>query len=462
MRLYANGRVVPGNVDAYPVQQQLPVVYACVTDMERILGMDVSLDDIEQALRKLEFVVERVDDPAPDAAHDAAHGADAESTFGLARKPGEELLACTPPWHRLDIRIPADLIEEVARMIGYDKAPMTLLEESLPEQRRNEEWETKENIRDILVRAGLQEIINRTLTTPEEHAKLTPGVTDNAEYVTLANPNAPERIALRRSLLVSNLENTARNLRYTDRLTTFEVGRVYLPEDGDGVLPAEDRRVCIVMCGPRQKPGFYNDGEEQEQMDFFDIKGSVEALLNELGFDPALVEYRAAPDTGTYGPRCAEVWLNGERLGLMGEIHPQVRAAFGLPASRINATELRIQPMVRSHWQLDPMRPISVYPPVVEDLAFEVDEPVANRNVVDLIQEAGGGLLVEVELFDVYRGETAARRAQVIGLSIDLSESVAQPAREGSQRDSSPYHLHRGKGRPAVSCAACRKPQVTI
>ena len=114
--------------------------------MERILGMFVSLDEIEEVLRKLEFEVDRVAEPAPDA--------DAESTFGLSREPGEELLLCTPPWHRLDIRIPADLIEEVARMVGYDKADLTLLEESLPPQRRNEEWETKENIRDILVRAG--------------------------------------------------------------------------------------------------------------------------------------------------------------------------------------------------------------------------------------------------------------------------------------------------------------------
>ncbi len=398
MRLYAGGCIVPGDVDAYPVPQQLPTVYTCETDMERILGMYVSLDEIEESLRKLEFAVERVADPASEA--------EPEATFGLARKPGEELLACVPPWHRLDVRVPADLIEEVARMVGYDKADMTLLEESLPPQRRNEEWETKENIRDILVRSGLQEIINRTLTTPADHEKLAPGSKiDEAAFITLANPNAPERVALRRSMLVSNLENTARNLRYTDRLTTFEVGRVYLPEEGDGVLPLEDRRVCIVMCGPRQEPSFYTDGEEVEEMDFFDIKGVVETLLDELGYDWSLVEYKSAPETETFGPRCAEVWLSGERLGLMGEIHPQVRSAFGLPATRINATELRIQPMVRSHWQLDPMRPISVYPPVVEDLAFEVDEIVTNRNVVDHIQDAGGELLVEVELFDVYRGE---------------------------------------------------------
>ena len=87
------------------------------------------------------------------------------------------------------------------------------------------------------------------------------------------------------------------------------------------------------------------------------------------------------------------------------KVHPRVREAFGIPAVRLCAAELRVAPMVRAHWQLEPMRPISVYPPVVEDLAFEVDEVVASRSVEEIIVEAGGFLLENVELFDVYRGE---------------------------------------------------------
>lgn len=403
MRRYAGGRIVPGILDEYPRVQEQPVVYATVSDMQRILGMSVTVEQIEDALRRLGFTVTRVDRVAPDA--------DEMATFGLYRKEDETLLECVPPWYRLDIRMPADLVEEVARMVGYEKVGLTLLHEPLPPQRRNEEWETKESIRDILVRAGLQEIINRTLTTEEEHRKLNPveaaaqGDGDSVEYVTLANPNAPERVAMRRSLLVSGLENAARNLRYTDRLMTFEVGRVYLPEQRDGVLPVEDRRVSIVMCGPRMASDFHNSEDEQEEMDFFDLKGIVETLFDALGFRPAQVEYRVAPESGTFGPRCAEVWLNRDKLGLIGELHPQVRRAFGLPGTRVCAAELRIEPMVRAHWQLDPMRPISVYPPVVEDLAFEVDEGVTNRAMEDAIRTAGGEVLERLELFDVYRGE---------------------------------------------------------
>ena len=140
-------------------------------------------------------------------------------------------------------------------------------------------------------------------------------------------------------------------------------------------------------------------------MDFYDLKGVVETLLERLDFKSGEIEYRPRPDTNTFGPRCAEVVVQGTSLGLMGEIHPQVRSAFGLPSVRINAAELSIAPLIRPQWRLDPMQPISPYPPVVEDLAFVVDESVTVRMVEDVIRAAAGALLVELELFDLYRGE---------------------------------------------------------
>jgi phenylalanyl-tRNA synthetase beta chain len=140
-------------------------------------------------------------------------------------------------------------------------------------------------------------------------------------------------------------------------------------------------------------------------MDFFDLKGVVEALLDRLGFSTAQIEYRARPDTGSFGPRCAEVVVNGESLGLMGEVHPQVRNAFGISAGRVNAAEFRLQPLVKPHFRLQPMQPISSYPAVVEDLAFEVAEEITTRQVENVIRRIGGDVLAHLELFDIYRGE---------------------------------------------------------
>jgi phenylalanyl-tRNA synthetase beta chain len=401
IRLYAGGRIVPGIADAYPTPQRAVTVYATASDTRRILGMPVALDQMADALRRLDFSVRQVAEPAADAP--------AAATFGLHREAGEALLECVVPWHRLDVNLPADLIEEVARIIGYEDVPTTLMEDTLPTQHRNEVVETEEKIRDLLVGAGLQDTVNYALTSPENHARLglayapLGGVQGAGPFVELANPIAVERRAMRRSLLVSALESLQYNLRYADRLAMFEIGRVYLPENAAGPLPVEDRRLSLVLVGPRQPQSFHNT--DAAEMDFYDLKGVVETLLTRLGFKPESVEYRGAPDTGAFGPRCAEVLIAGEAVGLIGEIHPQVRAAFNLPAVRVNAAELRIDRLLRPHWRHDPMAPISAYPPVVEDLAFIVDESITVRMVENAIKAAGGALLTEVELFDLYRGE---------------------------------------------------------
>ncbi len=396
MRLYAHGRIVPGLVDAYPAPQPTRLIYTTISDQRRLLGVAVELEEVADALRKLDFQVKQVDVIAADAAP--------PSTFALHRLPNEPLLECIAPWHRLDVAIPADLTEEVARIIGYEQVGTNLIDDVMPTQRRNDSFETEEHVRDILVNLGLQETINHPLTTPENHVKLQ--LDPTTDYVALANPGTPERRALRRSLLVSAMENLARNLRYTNRLATFEVGRVYLPEQGDGVLPKEEHRVSIVLTGGRRpSTGLYPDTSGSEELDFFDLKGVVETWLVRLGFSATQIEYRAKPDTGTFGPRCAEVVLEGKSLGLIGEIHPQVRAAYHLPAVRINAAELNLEPLVKPHWRLQPMQPLSSYPPMVEDLAFEVAEEVTSQQVYNAIRQIGGALVTDSELFDIYRGE---------------------------------------------------------
>ncbi len=399
---YAGGRVLQGVVDAYPVPQLPRTAYTSESDMRRLLGMDVTLDQVADALRRLDFVVEAVADVAPDAPLQAA--------FALQRRAGEPLLAATAPWHRLDIAIPADLTEEVARMIGYEHADMTLLVDSLPTQRRNEVLETEEKIRTILVAAGLQENINYALTSPESHARMDPqqAPLPESDFVTLANPNAPERRVMRRSLLVSALENLARNARLAPRHASFEVGRTYRLEDGDGTLPAEERRVSILLAGNRTPVDFYNQSDEQESFDFFDLKGVVETLITRLGFEAQQISWRAKPDAAAFGPRCAEVWIDERRVGILGEIHPRVRANFAIPLERVCAAELQVAPLVRPHFSFNPMRAISPYPAVVEDLAFDVEEGVTVRSLEEIIRKAGGFLLRDVELFDIYRGDKLA------------------------------------------------------
>ena len=399
MRAYAGGRIVPGIVDAYPIPQPEVTVYTTESEVRRQLGMDVNLPQIAQSLQRLDFqVTELADlpaDPAP------------TSVFGLKRVNGEPVLAARAPWHRLDIAIPADLTEEVARIIGYDKVGVTLLDTMLPPQRRNFVLETEEQIRDILIGCGLFDTINYTLTSIENHDKMHAfGVEEQARhpFVELENPPSMERRVMRRSLLVSAMENLAYNSRYAQRLAFFEIGRVYRPEENDGLLPKEDRRVAIGLSGPRRATNIHQDTDGRDNFDFFDAKGIVETLVQRMGFRSSDLRFVPQPDTPTFGPRCAQIFLKEQSLGIVGEVHPRVRANFNLPDQRVCLVEMHIEPLIRRGWQVEPMQPISSYPPVVEDLAFVVAEEVTVRRVQDAIKQHGGDLLVDIELFDIYRG----------------------------------------------------------
>ena len=426
MQWLAGGRAVPGIVDVYPVPQAQVKVYTSCSDVKRLLGMELSLAEIGEALRKLDFVVTERPEPSPQA--------DEKAALGLARERNEAVIEATVPWHRLDVSLPADLTEEVARVVGYDRIGETLLDTVLPPQRRNYLLETEENIRDILAGCGLQDTVNHTLTTPENHAKLLVSGEKTVEFISLTNPLSPERSVLRRNLIVSALENLAFNRRFSERLAFFEIGRAYRPrevEDESGTgrrgslpLPDEVRRICIALCGPRASAseGSHLEAEVAQDalFDFFDLKGFVETLLERLGFKLDEVQFLGHPHSGaqdgdtetSFGPRCAVVSLRGQRLGIVGELHPGVRNAFAIGQNRVVLAELDVGPLVRQSWRISPMAPISVYPPVVEDLAFVVAEEVTQRRVRDAIFEGGGrgraagASLVDLELFDIYRGES--------------------------------------------------------
>ena len=427
MHDYASGRIVPGMVDDYPVPQAMRVVYTTGSDMHRILGMDVTLPEIAAGLQRLDFVTEEISTlPAPPEELGNA-------VFGLRVKPGEPLLHCVAPWYRLDIQVPADLTEELARIIGYEHIDTTLMDDVLPPQRRNHKLETEENIRDILVGCGLQETISYSLTTIENHDKLNPGKPAaelSIPFVTLLNPLSVKRNVMRRSMQVSALENLAYNQRYTQRYAVFEIGRVYWPESGDGIRPQEDSRLCILLTGPRRPSSVFPDPVGAENFDFFDLKGMIDTMLQRLGYVESEIEYIVLRDNPTYTGTCAVVKLQGASLGIIGEIDPQVLLNFGIPTdSRVYASEMHLKPLIKPGWQLQPMTPISNYQPVVEDLAFVVAEEISVAQVLDAIRKGGGSLLTKVELFDIYRGPQIAPGHKSLAHNLTY-ESTEKPISE--------------------------------
>lgn len=404
MRDYAGGKIVPGIVDAYPVPQAERVVYTTASNVRRLLGITVSLENMAEQLHRLDISSEIVPAlPAPRT--ELGHAA-----FGLNVEPGERVLRCLAPWHRLDIQYPADLCEEVARIIGYEDIATTLMSDVLPPAHVNDTLRTEETMRDVLTSLGLMETINYALTTPEQHDKLVRAPIGTAEreqqFIALLNPLNVNRRVMRRSLLVSALENAAYNYRYAQRLATFEIGRIYLPEKGADKRPLEERRLSILLTGPRRPASVHADPAGAEPFDFFDLKGTLETLFARLGLTNNGIEYVAASNPPAFAATYAEIRIHGAVQGHMGEIHPLVLQAFDIPTeARVYVADLTIAPLVKPSWRLQPMKPISVYQPVIEDLAFVVGEEVTSAALSTAMRKAGGTLLTNVELFDIYRGQ---------------------------------------------------------
>jgi phenylalanyl-tRNA synthetase beta chain len=370
------GWIAAGIVEDYARPQPRVEIPITTAEVRRVLGLDLSLEEIAAILGRLEFDL---------------------------RVEGATIWA-TQPYYRLDCTIPADLLEEIARIYGYDAIPVTLLADDLPPQRHNWPLEQEEFVRDVLSGAGLQETINYSLSTVENHARLYPGRPDLTpaadRFITLSNPITPERVVMRRSLLVSALENLGRSLRHEQRLAAFEIGAVYLPEDGEGELPLEQRRLCLSMTGPRLPTGWL--GADAQPLDFFDLKGVLETLFDRLHAGP--IAYQPALEAG-FGPRCARILLDGREVGVVGELHPQVRAAFDLPAQPVVVADLALDPLLPFYQRSVRLRPFSDFPPVKEDIALLVDETIPAAQVESLIRQTAGETLVDLVLFDLYRGK---------------------------------------------------------
>jgi phenylalanyl-tRNA synthetase beta chain len=376
IREYAGATVYRGLADAYPAPPPPQVVELRIAEVRRILGVEIPRDECTRILRTLEFAVE---------------------------ESGPDALRVTVPRHRLDVQEgPADLIEDLARLHGYDRLPATLLAEPLPPQAGNEPLAFEERVRDRLVAAGLQEALTYSLTTPQREAPL--GLPE-PPYVELENPISSERTVMRHCLLSEMLPVLRKNLDHTDDVRLFEIGSVYLPRPPQK-LPDEPRRLGLALCGRRGVDYWAQPGAERPALDFFDLKGIVEALLADLHLRQ--VSYRRPERTAPLHPgQAAELVVAGTVAGWFGAMHPQVAEAFKLGGRAVLVGEFDLEalrvalPPGRELYQAVPE-----FPAALRDMAVVVARDVPAERVAAEIRQAGRPLLRGLRLFDVYKGES--------------------------------------------------------
>jgi phenylalanyl-tRNA synthetase beta chain len=312
----------------------------------------------------------------------------------------------------------ADLMEEIARIYGYDRVPETRMADELPPQRGNPALDREERLRDLLVNLGLQEVITYRVVLPEQEARRLPvsepeGSPDGRPYLRLVNPIASDRVALRHSLLASILEVVERNARLQERLALFEIGPVFFHSE-EGELPDEQQRLAIVLCGPRTEPGW--QPADTTPMDFYDLKGIVDACLDGLHLNGVRYEPGEYP---TFHPgKCARIYLDTQEIGVMGEVHPLVREKYEFPDAPVLAAELDAGAILARVPESYSTLPVPAYPPVLEDLAVVVPEEIPAGEVAGVIRQAGGEMLTGIRLFDVYRGEQAGPGMKSLAYSL--------------------------------------------
>jgi phenylalanyl-tRNA synthetase beta chain len=392
MRQWSGGVVCQGLVDEYPLKREDPTVEITSGDVRRWLGIDLSGDEIAEILGRLGFE---------------------------SQVDGETVLATTPD-HRLDIDEDpvtgkADLMEEISRIYGYENIPETRLRDQLPVQRNNMLLDFEENVRDLLVRQGIQETISYRLTSPEREARrLPPDVEpDLTPYVELLNPIAVDRHSMRKSLMASIFETVEGNSRISERIAIFEIGYVYLASE-EGVLPDEHLRLGIALTGPRQAPAW--QGSDTGLMDFYDLKGVAAGLLDGLHIKD--VNYIQYTHPIFHPGKCASIEVDGKRVGVLGEVNPLVHDQYDFSDAPVLGAFFYLDTLFEVSPVLHEVTAVSAYPPVLEDIALVVDANLPAAQVEAMILQTGGKALTKVRLFDVYQGEQIGEGKKSLAYSL--------------------------------------------
>lgn len=367
----AGGKAAAGLVDEYPGRQELRSITVRAQQISSLIGMTYSRDQTMDILDRLGFQVS------------------ARDGFIDTTVPG---------WRRFDVEAWQDLAEEVARVVGYEELPATMLRGAVPDPRPDGDAGFADELkaRRTLAAAGLQEVITYSLLEPEYQKPFS-----DETPIPIANPQSSEQSALRTSLLPSLVIPLRNNLRQRERVLLFELARTWhgqLPEPGK--LPDERRHVGIAMCGPRA-PAHWSGASAD--LDFFDLKGVVDSLCAAFH---ASVSYAPARHPSMHPGRTASVSVGDQKLGIVGQLHPALAEKLDLEGKTVLVAELDFEVLLQVRQPLLSVATPSRYPPADRDIALIVEEQVNHADVESAIREAAQPLLESVSLFDIYRGES--------------------------------------------------------
>ena len=358
-----SGSVVAGQVDNSDIPMTTSIDY-----VNRSLGTNLAYADIAAIFRRL----------------------------GMDISGDEESFTVQVPRRRWDITIPADLVEEIARIYGYNNLPTTLPQEDGTAGELTSTQKLRRQIRNLAEGAGLTEIISYALTTPEKAVEFTVAPTTVTE---LMWPMTVDRSALRQNMISGMLDTVAYNVaRKNKNLALYEIGKIF-EQTGNPKedLPQEISKFAFVLTGLVAEKDFQTAAVP---VDFFHAKGIVEALLAKYNLT---AEFRATSAIAALHPgRTAEIYLGETLLGVIGQVHPQTAKDYGIPETYV--AELNLDVMEAALQPAQPFTEISKFPAVSRDIALLVETTIQHDDIVRAIASAKVKRLADITLFDVYAG----------------------------------------------------------
>lgn len=374
VELLGAGEIVGGKIDIYPKPKKQRVMPLRTKRVNEFIGVEVSEAFIKACLTSLEFKVE-----------------------------GNEVLSITVPTFRDDIEGEADLIEEIARLYGYDKIPSALMDTTFTQGSRTYTQKIKGMARTALTAQGLYEVLTYSFVSPSVYDRINLNA-DNPlrNAIKLINPLGEDQSIMRTTIIPNMLDVISRN--YNKKVAEgqfFELSRIYRTER----LPLEDladERETLTI-------GMYGN------VDFFDLKGVVENLLAELNIDNYKIQ--ASSHESMHPGRTAELLIRNKRVGYIGEMHPDVLDNYDIPV-RVYIAELDFEVLIELCNRSIKYKQLPKYPAVSRDIAVVVTEEITSGQIEDIIKSKGGKLVEEVKLFDIYRGSQITEGYKSMAYSI--------------------------------------------
>ncbi|MGE7877360.1 phenylalanine--tRNA ligase subunit beta [Peribacillus muralis] len=378
---YAGGTVLQGTAEVDELIMEPAVISITLEKINKLLGTNMTVTEVESIFNRLKF------------------GVDLDN----------ETFTITVPTRRGDITIEADLVEEAARLYGYDNIPTTLPIGSATPGHLTDYQMKRRKARRTLEGAGLYQAVTYSLTSEEKASQF---ALEARESIRLAMPISEERSQLRLSIVPQLLEVVKyNNARQLDSLALYEIGSVFFKRD-EQELPEEKEHIAGAITGLWESHPWQG---EKKPVDFFVAKGVIEALFDTLGLADQ-ISYRQAQINDMHPGRTAEVLLNDEVIGFIGQVHPTVQKDLDIKETYI--FELSLKALAEAKVAPIAYQTIPRYPSTTRDIALVVDQATKAGDIQDIIEEAGGKLLKEVTIFDLYEGERMEEGKKSIAYSL--------------------------------------------